>query len=130
METGAPGYLVSPKYGIAEYPLNVMCRSMIHAPMGHRVYLEVEFFRIEFDGDEEGSCESNWDTLEIFDGHDQNAVSLGRYCGDQIPEWFMSTSNGLYVVFQSDSSAQETGYKLNYYFIAGTYYRSRINRGP
>ncbi|XP_071814562.1 uncharacterized protein [Apostichopus japonicus] len=120
METGAPGYLVSPKYGIAEYPGNVMCRSMIHAPMGHRVYLEVEFFRIEFDGDEEGSCDSNWDTLEIFDGHDQNAESLGRYCGDQIPEWLMSTSDVLYVVFQSDSSAQETGYKLNYYFIAET----------
>lgn len=120
VETMAPGYLLSPRYGIGEYPRNVRCRSRIQAPMGQRVHLEVEFFRIEFNGNIQGFCPSDWDTLTIYDGPDDTADRLGKYCGDLIPSEFWSTSDSMYIVFKSDSSAQETGYKLNYYFVAET----------
>lgn len=56
-----------------------------------------------------------FDYVEIFDGRDPTAPVLGRYCGralSKVP--IRSSSNYLFIVFQSDLSREDFGFSANY----------------
>ena len=75
---------------------------------------EIEF--ISFD------TESGADILRIYDGATADAPLLGEYSGNTIPEDLESTSNALFITFESDNNdAGNTGWRLEYSANLPTY---------
>ena len=55
--------------------------------------------------------------LKIHDGADSNAHQLGKFCGSELPGnngSLVSTHNAVYLVFSSDSSYADHGFKLRW----------------
>ena len=56
-----------------------------------------------------------WDPLTIYDGGSDTSPMLGNpYCGNSLPPSQISSSNHLFIHFQSNSYATNTGFKLEY----------------
>ena len=115
------GTFQTPQYP-DDYPNSINCKTLIKAPFGSVVVLDILDFYIEFDGYEEGICDQDWDTFRVYDGKDDSAPLLGEYCGELIPEMFTSSGEYLFVVFKSDSSATERGYQATFHFNEGKYF--------
>ncbi|XP_059150388.1 dorsal-ventral patterning protein tolloid-like [Physella acuta] len=96
--TNATGSMMSTNYPL-NYPDNSHCTWTIEAELSSVVTLRVQDIDME--------CP--WDYLEIFDGVDANALSLGQYCS-VLPPLIKSTKNSLHLVFQSDSSFNQRGF--------------------
>uniref|UniRef100_A0A672SF25 CUB and sushi domain-containing protein 3-like n=1 Tax=Sinocyclocheilus grahami TaxID=75366 RepID=A0A672SF25_SINGR len=60
------------------------------------------------------STEHNWDSLDFYDGVDSNAPRLGSYSGTTIPHLLNTTSNTLFLTFQTDMSVSGAGFHLEY----------------
>ncbi|XP_072043217.1 ovochymase-2-like [Amphiura filiformis] len=102
------------------YINNLNCKTLIQAPEGLFAQLDIIDFSIEFDGYEEGVCNSNWDTFRVYNGMEENDEDLmGEFCGDLIPPQFVSTGMYMLVVFKTDSSATARGYKASVSFTDG-----------
>lgn len=56
----------------------------------------------------------NYDTLEVRDGRTYSAPLIGVYHGTQVPQFLISTSNYLYLLFSTDKSHSEIGFQLRY----------------
>jgi len=71
--------------------------------------LNVDF--IEFSIDANATCD--YDYLEIYDGVDDNAPLIGKYCGSTSPGLVVSNNDAhaLTFVFHSDGSVNESGWK-------------------
>ncbi len=104
------GVFQSPLYP-DNYPNNTICKTLMKAPEGMVVQLDMLDFVLEYDGFNEGVCWSNWDTFRVYDGMNEDAPLLGEYCGDLIPGQFISTGMHLLVVFKSDDIVTERGYE-------------------
>lgn len=62
----------------------------------------------------EAHLECAYDHLEIYDGQDARAQSLGRFCGTKKPSPVMSTGNKMFLHFFSDNSVQKRGFEASY----------------
>ncbi|XP_069131051.1 uncharacterized protein [Argopecten irradians] len=71
--------------------------------------IEIE---LEFDIEFQYGC--IYDSLQIFDGMNSAATSLGLYCGHSSGIMLTSSGQDLHVVFKSDSSLVYRGFKLTY----------------
>ena len=58
--------------------------------------------------------EVNYDTLEVRDGRTYSAPWIGVYHGTQVPQFLISTSNHLYLLFSTDKSHSDIGFQLRY----------------
>ena len=56
----------------------------------------------------------NYDTLEVRDGRTYSAPLIGVYHGTQVPQFLISTSNYLYLLFSTDKSHSDIGFQLRY----------------
>ncbi|XP_078253265.1 CUB and sushi domain-containing protein 3 isoform X2 [Rhinoraja longicauda] len=97
------GNILSPSYP-EPYDNNLNCIWKITVPEGAGVQVQVLSF----------ATEHNWDSLDFFDGIDTNAPRLGSFSGTTIPALLNSTSNNLYLNFQSDISISAAGFNLEY----------------
>uniref|UniRef100_A0A665U3Y9 CUB and Sushi multiple domains 3a n=1 Tax=Echeneis naucrates TaxID=173247 RepID=A0A665U3Y9_ECHNA len=97
------GTILSPGYP-EPYANYLNCAWKISVPEGAGIQIQVVTF----------TTEHNWDSLDFFDGVDGNAPRLGSYSGTTIPQLLNSTSNNLYVTFQSDISVSAAGFHLEY----------------
>ncbi|XP_067093259.1 CUB and sushi domain-containing protein 3-like [Osmerus mordax] len=97
------GTILSPGYP-EPYANHLNCAWKISVPEGAGIQIQVITF----------ATEHNWDSLDFFDGVDSNAPRLGSYSGTTIPQLLNSTSNNLYLTFQSDISLSATGFHLEY----------------
>lgn len=61
--------------------------------------------------DMEPHLECAYDHIEIYDGRDGKAPSLGRYCGTKKPQPIISTGNKMFIRFFSDNSVQKKGFE-------------------
>ncbi|XP_075681928.1 CUB and sushi domain-containing protein 3 isoform X5 [Rhinoderma darwinii] len=86
------------------YDNNLNCIWKITVPEGAGIQVQVVSF----------ATEHNWDSLDFYDGGDNNAPRLGSYSGTTIPHLLNSTSNNLYLNFQSDISVSAAGFHLEY----------------
>ncbi|XP_040210578.1 CUB and sushi domain-containing protein 3-like [Rana temporaria] len=86
------------------YDNNLNCIWKITVPEGAGIQVQVVSF----------ATEHNWDSLDFYDGSDNNAPRLGSYSGTTIPHLLNSTSNNLYLNFQSDISVSAAGFHLEY----------------
>uniref|UniRef100_A0A8C5DPF9 CUB and sushi domain-containing protein 3-like n=1 Tax=Gouania willdenowi TaxID=441366 RepID=A0A8C5DPF9_GOUWI len=97
------GTILSPGYP-EPYANYLNCAWKISVPEGAGIQIQVVTF----------ATEHNWDSLDFFDGVDSNAPRLGSYSGTTIPQLLNSTSNNLYLTFQSDISVSAAGFHLEY----------------
>ncbi|XP_034142652.1 CUB and sushi domain-containing protein 3 [Esox lucius] len=101
--TSSKGTILSPGYP-ESYANYLSCVWRVSVPEGAGIQIQVVTF----------ATEHNWDSLDFFDGVDGNAPRLGSYSGTTIPQLLNSTSNNLYLTFQSDISVSAAGFHLEY----------------
>lgn len=103
------GAIASPRYPYP-YPANQLCQWVIRAqePFNH-ITLSFTEFELEMVA---GNC--SHDFVEILDGDNYNAPSVGKYCGTQVPHPVTSFSNALVISFISDSSVAKKGFRATY----------------
>jgi len=56
----------------------------------------------------------NYDTLEVRDGRSYSSPLIGVYDGTQVPQFLISTSNYLYLLFTTDKSHSDIGFQIRY----------------
>ncbi|XP_022104903.1 fibrillin-2-like isoform X2 [Acanthaster planci] len=101
------GTLTSPNYP-GQYPADAECAWQISTDEGNHVSLTFNSFELE------ESTDCRYDYLVIFDGADDTATVIGRYCGQQTPRTVTSTASKLHVKFVSDSSIERLGFHANF----------------
>ncbi|XP_065821828.1 bone morphogenetic protein 1-like isoform X4 [Labrus bergylta] len=90
------------------YPSKKACTWSLSTTPGHRVKL------IFNEIDMEAHLECAYDHLEIYDGRDTRAPSLGRFCGTKKPSPVVSSGNKMFLRFFSDNSVQKRGFEVSY----------------
>ena len=58
--------------------------------------------------------ECTYDFVEVFDGRNQDSLSLGRFCGNSTPPTITSSSNEMMVKFVADHTISSTGFVARY----------------
>uniref|UniRef100_A0A8C4QEE5 CUB and Sushi multiple domains 3 n=1 Tax=Eptatretus burgeri TaxID=7764 RepID=A0A8C4QEE5_EPTBU len=101
--TEPSGTILSPGYP-EPYENNLNCVWKLSVPEGAGIQIRVTSF----------ATEHNWDSLEIYDGGDADAPRLGSFSGTTVPVLINSTSNQLYLHFQTDLSVAAAGFHLHY----------------
>uniref|UniRef100_A0A8C3G5H6 Metalloendopeptidase n=1 Tax=Cyclopterus lumpus TaxID=8103 RepID=A0A8C3G5H6_CYCLU len=91
-----------------KYPSKKACTWSLSTTPGHRIKLV--FNEIDM----EAHLECTYDHLEIFDGRDSRAPSLGLFCGTKKPSPVVSTGNKMFLRFFSDNSVQKRGFEASY----------------
>ncbi|XP_043104339.1 tumor necrosis factor-inducible gene 6 protein [Puntigrus tetrazona] len=81
-----------------------------HIRVRYRQRIRLHF--LDFDIEEDTDCLSDY--LEIYDSYDDVSGFAGRYCGDELPEDFISTGNVMTLKFHTDSSVTGGGFQLQY----------------
>uniref|UniRef100_A0A8C5HD89 Cubilin n=1 Tax=Gouania willdenowi TaxID=441366 RepID=A0A8C5HD89_GOUWI len=103
------GAIASPMYP-SDYPPNQNCSWIIRAqePFNH-VTLSFTDFDLE-----KINTNCTHDAVEILDGDNYLAPSIGRYCGSEVPHPVTSFSNSMVVNFLSDHSVSRRGFRATY----------------
>jgi CUB/sushi domain-containing protein len=58
--------------------------------------------------------EVNYDVLEVRDGRYPSSPLIGSYQGTQVPQFLISTSNFIYLLFTTDKSHSDIGFRIRY----------------
>ncbi|XP_041824165.1 cubilin [Melanotaenia boesemani] len=103
------GSIASPRYP-RPYPPDLDCSWIIKAqePFNH---VTLSFTDLEL---EMINSNCSHDAVEILDGDNYQAPSIGRYCGTELPHPVTSFSNSLVVNFTSDHSVSKKGFRATY----------------
>ncbi|XP_048589480.1 tolloid-like protein 1 isoform X2 [Nematostella vectensis] len=105
----AHGTIQSPKYP-SWYPSSKECVWTIALPgKGSRVGMRF----VAFDVEDHEQC--HYDYLQLFDGQDEWAPSIGKFCGKEIPGEVRSNSSYLTIKFKSDASINKPGFYLSFF---------------
>ncbi|XP_036397589.1 CUB and sushi domain-containing protein 1-like [Megalops cyprinoides] len=80
------------------------CEWVILGPLGNPIKIIFDKFRTEV----------NYDVLEIRDGQLPSSPLIGSYHGTQVPQFLISTSNVLHLLFSTDKSHSDTGFRIRY----------------
>ncbi|XP_038611222.1 tolloid-like protein 1 [Tachyglossus aculeatus] len=96
------------QFGDNNYPVQVDCAWLLVSERGYRVELTFQTFEVE----EEADC--GYDYVELFDGHDDSAVRLGRFCGSGPPEEVYSAGDALLINFHTDDTINKKGFHIRY----------------
>ncbi|NXB58859.1 CSMD3 protein, partial [Struthidea cinerea] len=94
LSPGWPGY----------YKDSLNCEWVIEAEPGHSIKITFERFQTEL----------NYDVLEVHDGPNLLSPLLGSYNGTQVPQFLFSSSNFMYLLFTTDNSRSNNGFKIHY----------------
>uniref|UniRef100_A0A182QG59 Metalloendopeptidase n=1 Tax=Anopheles farauti TaxID=69004 RepID=A0A182QG59_9DIPT len=97
------GQILSPNYP-DYYPPKKDCIWHFTTTPGHRIRLVFNVFDIE------PHQECAYDHIVIYDGNSPDSHTLGRFCGAKLPHPISSSSNQMYMVFNTDTSVQRKGF--------------------
>ncbi|KAG5855860.1 hypothetical protein ANANG_G00001150 [Anguilla anguilla] len=103
---GSRGVILSPGWPEL-YKEALNCEWVIEAPQGNPIKIIFDKFRTEV----------NYDVLEIRDGQFPTSPLIGSYQGTQVPQFLISSSNLLYLLFSTDKSHSDTGFRIRYQTI-------------
>ncbi|KAH6946363.1 hypothetical protein HPB50_013073 [Hyalomma asiaticum] len=95
------------KYGDQNYENREDCDWLVEAESG-RVRLRFLTFELEHEQD----C--GYDFVQLFDGYDDSAPQLGKFCGNKMPGEFTSSSGSLLLRFRSDDNINAKGFSAAY----------------
>ncbi|GAB6032010.1 hypothetical protein CHUAL_010385 [Chamberlinius hualienensis] len=100
-------HIKSPNYP-SPYPPQTNCHWRIVGPIRRRLKIDFEdTFDIPFQS--RYNCEK--DHVTIYNGGTEHSVSLGQYCGHDLPPTLLTTSNLMYIVFSSQDAHPSIGFK-------------------
>ncbi|XP_074612294.1 uncharacterized protein LOC141866665 isoform X3 [Acropora palmata] len=110
------GILHSPNFP-RHYPNGQLCSWNIIVKSTQRIHLIFTHFDLQEDKDT--------DSVIVYDGIDETGKILGVFYGGKLPseEGIVSSSNTLFVIFQTDKSGSGTGFRATYSavrIVAGT----------
>ena len=71
----------------------------------------------------------SYDSLTLFDGDSNGSPILGKYCGTSIPPNHISSSNKIFIHFETNGEIRKPGFKLEYHPFSKTYSYSRAATG-
>ncbi|RUS69807.1 hypothetical protein EGW08_022428, partial [Elysia chlorotica] len=108
------GEIASPAWP-EQYSPGLNCAWTIQAPAHSKVTLK--FTTIDLDGQSFGSCSSQRDVINVYDGGTAMDKRLGRFCQHENPAPLLSSRNILLVTFRSDAHVQRTGFHASFDFI-------------
>lgn len=60
------------------------------------------------------SCRLIYQISQVRDGTGETDPLIGKYCGSTLPAPILSTTNGLWIRFKSDSSVSRAGFRAMY----------------
>ncbi|XP_058870519.1 procollagen C-endopeptidase enhancer 2-like [Acipenser ruthenus] len=107
--TKPQGSLHTPNWPESNYPAGISCSWHIIVP--NNQVIEVSFDK--FDVEPDSYC--RYDYVAFFSGGESDDSKLiGKYCGDEAPEAFVSNSSELLVQFVSDLSVTGDGFMVSY----------------
>ncbi|GAB1597691.1 tolloid-like protein 2, partial [Argonauta hians] len=104
--TGTHGSIIYPSVAGTHYPNDINCEWLIDVAFGKVV--NINFTSIDM--------ECGFDYVDVHDGIDRFANSLGRFCNlASLPEDpLTSSTNKIFLKFRSDSAVTNTGFRLNW----------------
>ncbi len=103
-ELTAPSGTLSDGSGSANYLINADCRWVIAPPGATQVTLNFTDF----------NTESDYDSVLVYDGYDENAQLLMVWWGNTLPPTIQSTGGALCVRFMSDVMVTAEGWTATY----------------
>ena len=104
------GHINTTGYPNSLYAPNSNCTWIIDLPADQYKRIELKFVEISI----EGSHDCTKDRVTILNGKDDNSLSLGSYCGNQLPATIYSSTEAVTIKFISDSSVNDKGFSLQY----------------
>ncbi|XP_004860031.1 cubilin [Heterocephalus glaber] len=106
-DADSTGYVTSPNYP-NNYPPHADCVWIISAPPGKSIRIQ---FEDQFDIEDTPNCFSSY--LELRNGGSSSSPVLSKFCGMSLPGSQLSSTELMYLRFQSNSSTH-TGFKAKY----------------
>ncbi|XP_049534973.1 tolloid-like protein 2 isoform X2 [Anopheles darlingi] len=113
------GQILSPNYP-DYYPPKKDCIWHFTTTPGHRIRLVFNVFDIE------PHQECAYDHIVIYDGNSPDSHTLGRFCGGKTPHPISSSSNQMYMVFNTDTSVQRKGFFASHSTACGGRLRATV----
>lgn len=104
--------------GYSYYQNNSSCSYLIEHPSSAPMNLQFTRWQLADAGDK----------VTIYDGADNTAPVLGSFDGAQTPTVLTSSSNRVFVEFDTDGSGQDLGWKLNYTTTATSVKQTDLNK--
>ncbi|XP_071849597.1 uncharacterized protein [Apostichopus japonicus] len=102
------GNLTTPGYP-SQYSASLDCTVQIHSDdPAKTVTLTFNVFNVEY----QETC--NYDYVAVYDGPDDTATELGKFCGDTAPAPVSSTGPDMFVRFFSDGTLSDIGVHSSY----------------
>ena len=121
------GYLISPSFP-GYYLDDMFCTWHITVPSGYVIHLEFQEFRLK----DYSKCENCF--LQIFDGKDETAPTIGRFCGYVYPPVLISSSNHITIVLYCSGNLHKARLKAYYHSVGGmccvTFYWHKSQNTP
>ena len=71
-----------------------------------------QFIELSFSSFDTETC---CDCLKIYNGTSSDSPLIEKHCGSSIPPNLISSSNEIYLVFESDGTTSRQGFKLEYF---------------
>lgn len=96
--------------GYSFYQSNSSCTYLIEAPAQGPLDLQFSRWQLADAGDK----------VTIYDGEDANAPVLATFDGSQTPSLLTSTSNKVFLEFETDGSGEDLGWELQYSSVASS----------
>ncbi|XP_071108101.1 bone morphogenetic protein 1-like [Haliotis cracherodii] len=108
---GTHGYIHQGRYG-----KSMSCEYKIITYTGTSVLLQV----VEMDIEYSNGCQD--DSLMVFDGNSTSSPLLATLCGNIKHSPIRSSGNELFILFESDSTIEASGYSLKWQITHSTYH--------
>uniref|UniRef100_A0A8C3CRJ2 Cubilin n=1 Tax=Cairina moschata TaxID=8855 RepID=A0A8C3CRJ2_CAIMO len=105
---GSVGIISSPAHSVLDYHNNMNCSYYVTVGNGKAVALKFNSFQLEISP----SCYKDY--VAVYDGSDTHAPLLGKFCGSELPPNIKSSSNKLFLVFNTDFSGSGRGWKASF----------------
>ena len=117
--TDPNGVITSPGFP-NDYPANSNISWLIQLPKGK--FIEFNFLNFRTQG-----CYLD-DSLTIYNGASDASPVIRKFCGDDLPESFISPSNQVLLVFKSDGSINYKGFQLEYKTSSKSFWNSKLTK--
>ncbi|NXY67496.1 CUBN protein, partial [Glareola pratincola] len=105
---GSVGVISSPAHSVLDYHNNMNCSYYITVGNSKIVALKFNSFQLEI------SPFCYKDYVAVYDGSDTHAPLLGKFCGSELPPDIKSSSNNLFLVFNTDFFGADRGWKASF----------------
>uniref|UniRef100_A0A8B9N9X7 Cubilin n=1 Tax=Accipiter nisus TaxID=211598 RepID=A0A8B9N9X7_9AVES len=105
---GSVGVISSPAHSVLDYHNNMNCSYYITVGYAPCVFYRFNSFQLEISP----SCYKDY--VAVYDGSDTHAPLLGKFCGSELPPNIKSSSNNLFLVFNTDFFGAGRGWKASF----------------